>query len=75
MAQFGSALGLGPRGREFESLCSNQFYGGMDGVRAAHMMDMTIGTRRDALECDISDVMCFSRKETRKRSSENVFND
>ena len=29
----------------------------------------------DGLECDISDVMCFSRKETRERSNENVFND
>lgn len=29
----------------------------------------------DGLECNISDVMCFSRKETRERSNENVFND
>ena len=29
----------------------------------------------DGLECDISDVMCFSRKETREWSNENVFND
>ena len=28
----------------------------------------------DGLECDISDVMCFSRKEIRERSNENVFN-